>query len=61
MLGLRSYQTTIHCTIKHLNNLIEQGYRHVTRRFGKSAGFQNLRHASRTKVLKPFTLYINKG
>ncbi|QDD87252.1 ABC transporter permease protein YvcS (plasmid) [Bacillus cereus] len=48
MLGLRSYQTTIHCTIKHLNNLIEQGYRHVTRRFGKSAGFQNLRHASRT-------------
>ncbi|ASL62404.1 Transposase (plasmid) [Bacillus cereus] len=25
MLGLRSYQTTIHCTIKHLNNLIEQG------------------------------------
>jgi transposase-like protein len=48
MLGLRSYQTTIHCTIKHLNNLIEQDYRHVTRRFAKSAGFQNLRHASRT-------------
>nr|WP_088328030.1 IS6 family transposase [Bacillus cereus] len=42
------YQTTIHCTIKHLNNLIEQNHRHVKRRFAKSAGFQNLRHASRT-------------
>ncbi|WP_153019600.1 DDE-type integrase/transposase/recombinase, partial [Bacillus gaemokensis] len=39
---------TIHCTIKHLNNLIEQDHRHVKRRFAKSAGFQNLRHASRT-------------
>ncbi len=48
MLGLSSYQTTIHCIIKHLNNLIEQDHRHVTRRFAKSAGFQNLRHASRT-------------
>ncbi|MBC6976050.1 IS6 family transposase, partial [Bacillus sp. Xin] len=38
------YQTTI----KHLNNLIEQDHRHVKRRFSKSAGFQNLRHASRT-------------
>ncbi|MCQ6318833.1 DDE-type integrase/transposase/recombinase, partial [Bacillus cereus] len=36
------------CTIKHLNNLIEQDHRHVKRRFVKSAGFQNLRHASRT-------------
>ena len=42
------YQTIIHCTIKHLNNLIEQDHRHVKRRFAKSAGFQNLRHASRT-------------
>ncbi len=42
------YQTTIHCTIKHLNNLIEQDHRHVKKRFTKSAGFQNLRHASRT-------------
>ncbi|NSW39283.1 IS6 family transposase [Bacillus sp. Xin1] len=42
------YQTTIHCTIKHLNNLIEQDHRHVKRRFVKPAGFQNLRHASRT-------------
>ncbi|ARV91141.1 IS6 family transposase [Bacillus thuringiensis serovar roskildiensis] len=42
------YQTTIHCTIKHLNNLIEQDHRHVKRRFARSAGFQNLRHASRT-------------
>lgn len=42
------YQTTIHCTIKHLNNLIEQDHRHVKKRFAKSAGFQNLRHASRT-------------
>ncbi|KFN10650.1 DDE-type integrase/transposase/recombinase [Bacillus pseudomycoides] len=33
---------------KNLNNLIEQDHRHVKRRFAKSAGFQNLRHASRT-------------
>ncbi|MEI4606002.1 IS6 family transposase, partial [Bacillus cereus] len=26
----------------------EQDHRHVKRRFAKSAGFQNLRHASRT-------------
>ncbi|WP_255290592.1 DDE-type integrase/transposase/recombinase, partial [Bacillus cereus] len=31
-----------------LNNLIEQDHRHVKRHFAKSAGFQNLRHASRT-------------
>ncbi|RAN82419.1 IS6 family transposase [Bacillus sp. SRB_331] len=42
------YARTKHCTIKHLNNLIEQDYRHVKRRFVKSSGFQNLRHASRT-------------
>ncbi|MEW9576720.1 IS6 family transposase [Bacillus toyonensis] len=42
------YTHTKHCTIKHLNNLIEQDHRHVKRRFAKSAGFQNLRHASRT-------------
>ncbi|MCU5032384.1 IS6 family transposase [Bacillus cereus] len=42
------YQTTIHCTIKHLNNLIEQDYRHIKRRFANSTGFQNLRHASCT-------------
>ncbi|HDX9614763.1 TPA: IS6 family transposase, partial [Bacillus toyonensis] len=41
------YKRTTHCTIKHLNNLIED-HRHVKRRFAKSAGFQNLRHASRT-------------
>ncbi|KFM95763.1 DDE domain protein [Bacillus clarus] len=46
------YQITIHCTIKHLNNHIEQDHRHVKRRFAKSAGFQNLRHASRTVNLK---------
>ena len=46
--GLSVYQITTHCTIKHLNNLIEQDHRHVKRRFAKSAGFQNLRHASRT-------------
>ncbi|MEB9696921.1 DDE-type integrase/transposase/recombinase, partial [Bacillus cereus] len=28
--------------------LIEQDHRHVKRRFVKSAGFQTLRHASRT-------------
>ncbi|WP_422424818.1 IS6 family transposase [Bacillus sp. PSXD-155] len=42
------YINTNHCTIKHLNNLIEQDHRHVKRRFAKSAGFQNLRHTSRT-------------
>ncbi|CAH2466739.1 MULTISPECIES: IS6 family transposase [Bacillus cereus group] len=42
------YSNTTHCTIKHLNNLVEQDHRHVKRCFAKSAGFQNLRHASRT-------------
>ncbi|WP_439876812.1 IS6 family transposase (plasmid) [Bacillus mycoides] len=42
------YTHTKHCTIKHRNNLIEQDHRHVKRRFVKSAGFQTLRHASRT-------------
>lgn len=42
------YKHTIHCTIKHLNNLIEQDHRHIKRRFSKNAGFQILRHASRT-------------
>jgi len=42
------YVQTKHCTIKHLNNLIEQDHRHIKRRLVKSAGFQNLRHSSRT-------------
>lgn len=42
------YTHTKHCTIKYRNNLIEQDHRHVKRRFVKSAGFQTLRHASRT-------------
>ncbi|MBG9618022.1 transposase, partial [Bacillus cereus] len=42
------YVHTKHCTVKHFNNLIEQDHRHVKRRFVKSAGFQTLRHASRT-------------
>ncbi|MED3090102.1 DDE-type integrase/transposase/recombinase, partial [Bacillus toyonensis] len=42
------YKRTTHCTVKHFNNLIEQDHRHIKRRFAKSAGFQNLRHASRT-------------
>ncbi|MDP1459999.1 IS6 family transposase [Bacillus wiedmannii] len=42
------YVHTKHCTVKHFNNLIEQDHRHIKRRFVKSAGFQNLRHASRT-------------
>ncbi|MCQ6531073.1 IS6 family transposase [Bacillus mycoides] len=41
-------EPTKHCTVKHRNNLIEQNHRHVKRRFVKSAGFQTLRHASRT-------------
>ena len=42
------YVRTKHCTVKHFNNRIEQDHRHVKRCFAKSAGFQNLRHASRT-------------
>lgn len=42
------YKYTAHCTVKHLNNIIEQDHKHVKRRFVKSTGFQNLQHASRT-------------
>ncbi|MGX1460780.1 putative transposase [Bacillus thuringiensis] len=42
------YKHKTYCAIKHLNNLIEQDHRHVKRRSSKSAGFQILRHASRT-------------
>ncbi|MEK4614197.1 IS6 family transposase [Bacillus sp. FSL K6-0067] len=42
------YVHTKHGTVKHFNNFIEQDHRHIKRRFVKSAGFQNLRHASRT-------------
>ena len=42
------YTHTKHCTIKHFNNFIEQDHRHIKRRLVKSAGFQNLRHSSRT-------------
>ncbi|PED40208.1 IS6 family transposase [Bacillus cereus] len=42
------YKRTTYCTIKHLNNLIEQDHRHVKGRFAKSAGFQSIRHASST-------------
>ncbi len=39
---------TTHCTIKYLNNLIEQDHRQVKLCFAKSAGFQSIRYASRT-------------
>ncbi|WP_255255556.1 IS6 family transposase [Bacillus cereus] len=42
------YTHTKQCTVKHLNNLIEQGHRHVKWRCAKSSGFQSIRHASRT-------------
>ncbi len=42
------YVHTKHCTVKHLNNIIEQDHRHIKRWFVKSAGFHNLRHTSRT-------------
>ncbi|WP_243526851.1 IS6 family transposase [Bacillus pseudomycoides] len=42
------YVHTKHCTVKHLNNLIEQDHRHIKRCFAKSSGFQTIRHASRT-------------
>ncbi|EOO04897.1 hypothetical protein IAW_05713 [Bacillus cereus str. Schrouff] len=35
-----------HSTIKHSNNFIEQGYRHIKHQFIKYAGFQNLRNVS---------------
>lgn len=42
------YKNTFHCTIKYLNNIIEQDHRHVKRQFSRSLGFQSVRHASRT-------------
>ncbi|MEB9682995.1 IS6 family transposase [Bacillus anthracis] len=42
------YARTIYYTSKYLNNRIEQDHRHIKRHFAKSAGFQYLRHASRT-------------
>lgn len=42
------YKRPKHCAVKYLNNLIEQDHRHIKRRFTKSSGFQNIRHASRT-------------
>lgn len=42
------YVRTKHCTVKYLNNLIEQDHRHVKRRFVKTSGSQNICHASRT-------------
>ncbi|OSX89899.1 hypothetical protein BTJ45_04281 [Bacillus mycoides] len=42
------YKNTFHRTTKCLNNFIEQDHRHVKRRFARSLGFQNIRHASRT-------------
>ncbi|WP_374108444.1 IS6 family transposase [Bacillus sp. FDAARGOS_1420] len=54
------YVHTKHCTVKYLNNLIEQDHRHIKRRF---IGFQNLRHASRTLKgieSKRFMPYTNK-
>ncbi|OUB39522.1 IS6 family transposase [Bacillus thuringiensis serovar argentinensis] len=56
------YKRTTHCTVKHLNNLIEQDHRHVKRRFAKSAGFQSIHHASRTLkgIETVHTLYKRK-
>ena len=57
------YVLTKHCTVKHLNNLIEQDHGHIKRRFVKSAGFQSLLHASlplKEKESKRFMLYTNK-
>lgn len=42
------YKHTNHCTVKYLNNLIEQDHRHIKRRFAKFAEFQSIRHTSRT-------------
>ncbi|MGR5993055.1 IS6 family transposase [Bacillus cereus] len=42
------YKDTKHCTLKPLNNRIEQDHRHVKHRFAQFSGFQSIRHASRT-------------
>lgn len=42
------YKHTKHCTLKYLNNRIEQDHRHVKRRFTQSSGFQSIHHTSRT-------------
>ncbi|WP_414979060.1 IS6 family transposase [Bacillus sp. (in: firmicutes)] len=42
------YKHTKHCTVKYLNNLIEQDHKYIKRRLAKSEGFQSIRHASRT-------------
>lgn len=56
------YKRTIHCTSKHLNNLIEQDHRHIKQRFSMSAGFQSLCHTSYTlKCIELFMPYINKN
>ena len=34
------YKHTNHCTIKYLNNLIEQDHRHVKRRFSNQQAFK---------------------
>ncbi len=60
--GLLVYQTTIHCRIKNFSHLIDQNYRHVKKRFAKSAGFQNLRHAPRTiKGIETIHALYKKG
>ncbi len=55
---------TIHCTIKRLNNFLEQNYSRVKCCFVKFAGFQNLRHASLTlnkmKMIHTITIYKQK-
>ncbi|HDR3658636.1 TPA: IS6 family transposase [Bacillus cereus] len=55
------YVQTKHCTIKHLNNLIEQDHRHIKRRLVKSAGFKTfvIPHVL-SKESKPFILHTNK-
>ncbi|EJR90573.1 hypothetical protein IKE_05948 [Bacillus cereus VD196] len=55
------YKHTTHCTIKHLNNCIEQEHRHVKRQFAKSAGFKifGTLHVQ-SKESKLFMLYIRK-
>ena len=55
------YEHTKHCTVKYFNNHIEQDHRHTKRRFAKSAGFQNLCHASRTlKGIETIQAIYNK-
>ncbi|MCC2329303.1 transposase [Bacillus wiedmannii] len=48
------YKHTTHCTIKHLNNLITQGHRHIKRLYFKVFAILH----TPLKESKPFISYV---